>query len=279
MASNPLSLAGRVIIVSGAGGGGIGTHGARQIAEAGGTVIAVDRSQESLDRHIAPLIAEGLAMTPLVADVLAPEGIAAVIDAARAAKGDLYGLVTIVGGGPPATWGPAERLSRELWHSQLSYNLDSMFFITQAVAAELKAQKKPGSIVAIASINGVTASPYNVGYGAGKAAILSVVRTMGLELARDGIRLNAVAPGATATPTASLNTDPARMRRGIPMARFASPAEMAAPVLFLLSDMAGYMTGQCLTVDGGCNLKWSQLDDDNAPMFLRSESIREAMKR
>src|SRR5690606_1111889 len=126
--------------------------------------------------------------------------------------------------------------------------------------------------VAISSILGLTASPFNVGYGAGKAALLSVVQTLAVELAAEGIRVNAVAPGATATPTASLTGDPQRIRRGIPMARYGTPDEIAGPVLFLLSELSSYMTGQCLTVDGGCNLKWSHLSDDNLPMFLKEES-------
>ncbi len=272
-------LHGRIVVVSGAGGGGIGTAVSRMLARSGATVIAADCNEQHLDKHIGPLVSQGLAIEPVAADVRTEEGIAAVMERAREAKGELHGLVTVVGGGAPRSWGSSTRVCRENWHALLSFNLDSMFFMTQAVAAELKAQRRPGSLVAISSISGLTATPYNVGYGASKAAIHSVVKTMALELARDGIRVNAVAPGTTNTPAEKLVSDPRRLRRGIPMARYGSPEEIAGPVLFLLSDLSSYMTGQCLIVDGGCNIKWSHLAEDNLPRFQEA-SVREAiMKR
>lgn len=276
MEFNPMRLDGKIVVVSGAGGGGIGTEVVRMCGLAGATVIAADVSEERITRDVAPLIAQGLSIVPVVADALSEEGVRAVMRTACEAPGELYGLVTVVGGGPAATWGSTTRLSREHWHSQITLNLDSMFFMAQAFAAELKERDCPGAIVAVSSICGLTASPYNAGYGAAKAAVLSVVETLGLELARDGIRVNAVAPGATQTPTAHLTEDADRVRRGVPMARFARPEEIAAPVLFLLSGMSSYMTGQCLVADGGCNIKWCHLTEDNVPMFLKPESAEAA---
>lgn len=278
MTQDILRLDRHIVIVAGAAGGGIGTAITRMTAEAGATIIAVDRSAEHLERDIAPLIAAGLAIEPVVADILTEEGVATVMDRARAAPGALHGLVTVVGGGPAPTWGPTPLLSREHWHAQMALNLDSMFFMAQAVAKELRDQDRPGSIVAISSILGLTASPYNAGYGAGKAALLSVVETLALELAQHGIRVNAVAPGATQTPAAHLSTDPVRVRRGVPMGRLGHPDEIAAPVLFLLSRMSSFMTGQCLVADGGGNIKWCHLSDDNLPMFLHDSKVEQALK-
>lgn len=278
MGQDPWRLDGKVIVVSGAAGGGIGTAITQLCASTGATVIAADHDPAKLDRDIAPLIDKGLSILPVVADVLTERGVAAVMDCAQGAPGDLHGLVTVVGGGPPATWGSTPRLSREHWSAQIALNLDSMFFMAQAFTDALKTQRRPGAIVAISSILGLTASPYNAGYGAGKAALLSVVKTLGLEFARDGIRVNAVAPGATETPTAHLSADPQAVRRGVPMGRFGRPEEIAGPVLFLLSEMSSYMTGQCLVADGGCNIKWSHLTDDNVPMFLKEQSAEQARK-
>jgi NAD(P)-dependent dehydrogenase (short-subunit alcohol dehydrogenase family) len=153
-----------------------------------------------------------------------------------------------------------------------------MFFISQAIAAELKVQGRPGSLVAISSITGVGNMPYNVGYGAAKAAVLSVVRTMALELAASNIRVNAVAPGAMSSPASMLPPDPALERRAIPLGRKGDMEEVAGTVLFLLSDLAGYMTGQCLTVDGGISLKWSHLAEDNTPVLITNQDFLRAMK-
>lgn len=271
-------LDGRIIIVSGAGGGGIGTSITRWIAEAGATVLAVDRSPDHLDQHIAPLEQAGLSISRVVADVLDADGIETVMKCLHSTPGELHGLVTVIGGAPPQTWGPATEVSKSHWHNLFNVNLDSVLFMFQAVAKELRRHGKGGSMVAISSINGLTSSPYNVGYGASKAAIQSVVKTFALELALDNIRVNAIAPGPIRTPTASLDDDPQRLRRGIPMGRHGRADEIAGPTLFLLSDLSTFMTGQCLTVDGGCNIKWCHLTDDNLPMFLKDASVAQAIK-
>ena len=276
--ANFIDLGGRVVVVAGAGGGGMGTAIVRMAAQAGATVLAVDRSSESLDSHVAPLIAQGRAIIPVIQDIMTDEGIAAVIERARAADGDLFGLVTVVGGTPDPHWGDATRLTRAGWNEVLALNLDSMVFISRAFAAELKAQRKPGSLVSISSISGLTANPFQVTYGAAKAAVISVVQTMALELAASGIRVNTVAPGAIATPAAEIAPDRERDRRVVPMARQGRPQEVAGAVLYLLSDMASYTTGQCLVIDGGLSLKWSHLDEDNIPAYITDETFRARLK-
>jgi len=278
-ASDLLSLDGRTVIVAGAGGGGMGTLIAEMTAGAGATVIAADLSRDSLDEHVGPLQAQGLAIVPVEADVSGEDGIRLIMDHALAAPGDLYGLVTVVGGIPDRFWGPATGVARQDWQTVMAYNLDSMFFLTQAVARELRARRLPGSLVSISSISGLTATPFHIAYGAAKAAVLSVVKTMALELAADNIRVNSVAPGAIATPTAGVGPDPERDRWAVPMARQGQAAEVAATVLYLLSDMAGYMTGQCLAVDGGVSVKWSHLDQENCPAYARDRSFLDGWRR
>lgn len=279
MQANNQSMTGRIIIVAGAAGGGLGTAVTRQAAESGATIIGVSRRKENLDEHLGPMIAEGLSVISLVADIETDEGVAAVMSQVGNTEGDLYGLVTVVGGGPPASWGPATTLSRENWNALFSTNLGSMFFISQAVAAALKSAGKPGSIVAISSITGVGNMPYNVAYGAAKSAVLSVVRTMGLELADTGIRVNAIAPGAMVSPASLLPPDPGLERQAIPMGRKAELSEVAGSVMFLLSETSAYMTGQCLVLDGGISLKWSHLGDDNTPKLITNEDFLTMMKR
>jgi NAD(P)-dependent dehydrogenase (short-subunit alcohol dehydrogenase family) len=102
-----LRLDGRIVVVSGAGGGGIGTTITAMTARAGATVIAVSRSKENLDEHIAPLAQQGLAVLPIAADASTDEGVAAVIDQVRRTDGSLYGLVNVAGGADPSTWMPS----------------------------------------------------------------------------------------------------------------------------------------------------------------------------
>ena len=276
-----LSLDGRIVVVSGAGGGGIGTTVTGMVARAGANVIAVSRSADNLDEHIGPLVAESLAVVPVAADASTDEGIAAVLAAVRDAPGRLYGLVNVAGGAAPSTWMPATRVSRADWREVFTANLETMFFMSQAVAAEIRSGGGPGSIVSVSSISGMNTAPFHVAYGTAKAAIVAATRTMALELAPDGIRVNAIAPGVTETAAsrAYTDTDPERDRAAIAMGRRGRPEEQAGAILFLLSDLSSYITGQTLLVDGGLDLKWSHLGADNTSLFLKDESFRDAIRR
>ncbi|MEM6105489.1 SDR family oxidoreductase [Mycobacterium sp. 050272] len=276
-----LGLEGRVVVISGAGGGGIGTTVTAMAARAGATVIAVSRSKENLDQHIDPLAARGLAVVPVVADASTDEGIATVIDHARRAKGSLYGLVNVAGGAQPSTWMPSTRVTRSDWRKIFADNLETAFFMSQAVARELVAQRQPGSIVSISSISGMNTAPFHVAYGTAKAAIVAMTRTMAVELAESGIRVNAVAPGVTETAASRtyVEEDPERDRQAIAMGRRGRPEEQAGAILFLLSEMSSYLTGQTLLVDGGLNLKWTHLGTDNTSLFLKDETFRAEIRR
>jgi NAD(P)-dependent dehydrogenase (short-subunit alcohol dehydrogenase family) len=281
MGHDLLGLGGRVIIVSGAAGGGIGTSVTGMAARAGATVIAVSRSKENLDEHVGPLVAEGLKVVPVAADAATDDGIACVMEQAARADGDLYGLVNVAGGAAPATWMPAVRVSRADWRALFAQNLETMFFMSQAVAAELKARGRPGSIVSVSSISGMNTAPFHIGYGTAKAALVAATRTMAVELAPDGIRVNAVAPGVTETPASGtyVDADPDRDRRAIAMGRRGRPEEQAGAILFLLSGLSSYITGQTILVDGGLDLRWSHLAADNTSLFLADESFRAAITR
>jgi len=276
-----LSLDGRIVVVSGAAGGGIGTTVTGLVARAGATVVAVSRSADNLDEHIGPLVAEGLPIVPVAADVSTDEGIATALDAVRRAEGRVYGLVNVAGGAAPSTWMPATRVSRSDWRELFAANLETMFFMSQAVAAEIRSTGGPGSIVSISSISGMNTAPFHVAYGTAKAAIVAATRTLALELALDNIRVNAVAPGVTETAASRTYTgdDPERDRAAIAMGRRGRPEEQAGAILFLLSDLSSYITGQTLLVDGGLDLKWSHLGADNTSLFLKDESFREAIRR
>ena len=278
---NLLNLDGRIVVVSGAGGGGIGTTVTAMAARAGATVVAVSRSKENLDEHVAPLAQQGLSVIPVAADASTDEGIDAVIDQVRSTEGELYGLVNVAGGAAPSTWMPSTRVSRTDWRDLFTANLETTFFMSRAVAGELRKHRKPGSIVSISSISGMNTAPFHIAYGTAKAAVAAMTRTMALELAPDNIRVNAVAPGVTETAASRtyVDDDPDRDRRAIAMGRRGRPEEQAGAILFLLSDLSSYITGQTLLVDGGLSLKWSHLDADNTSLFLKDESFRAAITR
>lgn len=276
-----LRLDGRIVVVSGAGGGGIGTTITRMAAQAGATVVAVSRSKENLDEHVAPLADQGLSVVPVSADASTDDGVAAVMDEVRRTDGALYGLVNIAGGAAPSTWMPSTRVTREDWRALFAANLETAFFMSQAVAAEIREHKNPGSIVSISSISGMNTAPFHIAYGTAKAGVMAMTRTMAAELALDNIRVNAVAPGVTATAASRtyVDDDPDRDRTAIAMGRRGTPEEQAGAILFLLSDMSSYITGQTLLVDGGLNLKWTHLGADNTSLFLADDSFREAIRR
>lgn len=278
---NLLSLDGRVVVVSGAGGGGIGTTVTKTVAEAGATVVAVSRCRDNLDRHLAPLMRQGLSIVPVAADAATDEGVSAALTAVRNTDGELHGLVNIAGGAAPSTWMPSTRVTRSDWRELFTQNLETAFFMSQAVAAELKARRLPGSIVSLSSISGMNTAPFHIAYGAAKAAVVAVTRTMAVELALDNIRVNAVAPGVTETPASRtyVDEDHERDHRAIAMGRRGRPDELAGVILFLLSDLSSYITGQTLLVDGGLSLKWTHLGPDNTSLFLKDESFRAAIQR
>jgi NAD(P)-dependent dehydrogenase (short-subunit alcohol dehydrogenase family) len=276
-----LRLDGRIVVVSGAGGGGIGTTVTQMAAEAGATVVAVSRSKDNLDEHVAPLAKRGLDVVAVAADASTDDGIATVMDQVRGLDGSLYGLVNVAGGADPSTWMPSTRVSRDDWRTLFTANLETAFFMSQAVAAEIRAHSGPGSIVSISSISGMNTAPFHIAYGTAKAAVSAMTRTMAVELAVDDIRVNAVAPGVTETAASRtyVDEDPERDRKAIAMGRRGRPEEQAGAILFLLSDLSSYITGQTLLVDGGLNLKWTHLGADNTSLFLKDESFRASISR
>jgi NAD(P)-dependent dehydrogenase (short-subunit alcohol dehydrogenase family) len=276
-----LRLDGRIVVVSGAGGGGIGTTVTRMAAEAGAVVVAVSRSKENLDEHVAPLAKRGLSVVPVSADASTDDGITTVMDQVRSIDGELYGLVNIAGGADPSTWMPSTRVARDDWRTLFTANLETAFFMSQAVAAEIRTQRNPGSIVSVSSISGMNTAPFHIAYGTAKAGVVAMTRTMAVELALDNIRVNAVAPGITETAASRtyVDEDTDRDRRAIAMGRRGRPEEQAGAILFLLSDLSSYVTGQTLLVDGGLDLKWTHLGADNTSLFLKDESFRSAIRR
>jgi 3-oxoacyl-[acyl-carrier protein] reductase len=276
MLDNHLGLNGRTVVVAGAGGGGIGTAVCRVLAEAGAVVAALDNDPDRLAVSERVMDGTGGRYRSYVADVRNGDDVqTAVADAAAA--GPLHGLVHVAGGLFPDQWGSLLETAPETFDAVHELNLHSAFLTTRAVGARLVEQGTGGSIVNITSIAALSAMPFGAAYAAAKAGLIALTRTAAVELGPSGVRVNAVAAGSVRTPrnvSQSSPDDAPEERAAIPLGRRGQPDDIAGAVLFLLSGLSGFVSGQVLAVDGGSSARPSFLDDDNLPVFVRDAELR-----
>ena len=155
---------------------------------------------------------------------------------------------------------PIDRMSDEQWHRTIAVNLDSVFALVKHSVAQMKKQggTPAGHIVLVSSTAGQRGEAFHCDYAATKGALISMVKGLSTELARDRIYINSVAPGWVDTDmsAAALNDPPTRAKifGGIPLGRVGTPEEIAAPILFLCTPYAGFITGEVFNVNGGAVL-------------------------
>jgi 3-oxoacyl-[acyl-carrier protein] reductase len=146
----------------------------------------------------------------------------------------------------------------EQWRRTIAINLDSVFGLVKYGVAQMKKQGRGGNVVLVSSTAGQRGEAFHVDYAATKGAVISMVKGLSTELARDGIRVNCVAPGWVNTEMAApaLNNPATRERamKLIPLGRVGTPEEVAAPILFLCTEHAGFITGEIFNVNGGAVL-------------------------
>jgi NAD(P)-dependent dehydrogenase (short-subunit alcohol dehydrogenase family) len=152
-----------------------------------------------------------------------------------------------------AGWSRLEDMTEATWDMDHRRNLRYFFIAAKEVASGMLKRQKPGAMVCIASVDGVRSAPYHASYGAAKAGLLNLVRTMAVEWSPRGIRVNVIAPGGIVTPRIPVRQDGSEpgMAQGVPMGRRGTTDEIAKAALFFLSDLSSYVTGQWLAVDGG----------------------------
>jgi NAD(P)-dependent dehydrogenase (short-subunit alcohol dehydrogenase family) len=245
-----LRLEGRTALVTGASRG-IGRQAALTLAAAGAAVVLAARSKEDLAEVAAAARRAGAPDAVVaVADVLDEEAVEAAVAAAVDATGRLDVVVNVAGGQGFTAYVADTRT--EGWDKVLGLNLRSVFVGCKAAMAHLP---PGGSIVNVASIAGFTASPGLAAYGAAKAGVIALTRTLAVEAAPHGVRVNCLAPGWVRTElTRRMWSDPETSRAlvaQIPLGRWADVEELAGPLLLLASDAGSYITGATLVVDGG----------------------------
>jgi gluconate 5-dehydrogenase len=244
------SLAGRVAIVTGAASG-LGRAIAAGFAEAGAFVVTVDLPETRLGDLVSS-IGEGRARAFGV-DVTSRQEVERMVGEAVEAGGALPAV--LVNSAGIGARGAAVDYEPELWERVLAVNLTGTFNCCQAVGRRMLEAGR-GSIVNIASIGGLVGYAGSVGYQASKGGVVQLTRTLAVEWADRGVRVNAIAPCTFETPVvarqraAEPDLYPGMLAR-IPLGRFGEPAEIVAPALFLASEASSMVTGHVLTVDGG----------------------------
>jgi len=251
-------LADRVAIVAG-GGRGIGEETARTLAAAGAEVAVVDIERERADGVAAAIRQEGGEAVAVSADVCAETEAERVVDATVERFGRLDVVVNVAGGmNAFVPFKPLTEWSTQEWDAIVSLNLRYHFLMARAAFPRLAAVGG-GTIVNVTSISGVFGSPWHSAYGAAKAGLIQLTKTLALEGGPLGIRVNAVSPGVVITPATANRMTPDHLQElagGTPLGRPGAPDDIARAVLYFASPMSDYVTGQMLLVDGGVAAKF-----------------------
>jgi len=271
-----LGVHGKTVVVAGAGGGGIGTAVCAMLVANGATVLGFDVDRDAVSITERAVADDAARFVPAIVDVTDASSVDAALEAVDELP-PLLGLVHVVGGMPFADWSSVTGMPPAVFAAVVDLNLQSAFVTTQAVARRLVDQGGGGSIVLVSSISGLSAMPFGAPYAAAKAGVLAFMRTAALELGPRGVRVNAVAPGTIRTAHSERGTptvDSPEEQLAIPLRRRGTPADIAGAVLYLLSDLAAFVTGHTLVADGGSSARPSFLDADDIPVFVRDADLR-----
>jgi NAD(P)-dependent dehydrogenase (short-subunit alcohol dehydrogenase family) len=250
-ATSRISLENKVVVVTGASRG-IGEAIARAAAEAGATVVLASRKQADLDRVASDLAAKGAKVAAIACHTGHEAEVTALFAQAVETFGRVDGLVNNAATNP--YFGPVHETDLNAFQKTVDVNIRGYFFMSARAVKEM-AKTGGGAILNVASVNAFVPGAMQGIYSITKAAIVSMTESFARECAPLGVRVNALAPGATDTKFASalVNTPSIRdnLLRRVPMNRVAEPHEMAGAALYLVSPAASYTTGTTLVVDGG----------------------------
>jgi NAD(P)-dependent dehydrogenase (short-subunit alcohol dehydrogenase family) len=248
-------LEGKVAIVTG-GAVGIGEATARLFAAEGCAVTVLDRDGNAANTSAAQLRDSGALALAVEADVTSA---ASVERAVAATEAEFGGLDIVVNNAGVIGQGTAETTDEEEWHRVLGVNLTGIFLMSRAAIPAIRRRGR-GSIINVSSAAGLAGWYDQAAYDASKGGVVNLTRSMGLDFATAGIRVNCLVPAHVITPMSEAHIAAAgeeaqrareRTLSNIPMGRFCEPEEIAFGALFLASDEASYVTGTTLVIDGG----------------------------
>jgi NAD(P)-dependent dehydrogenase (short-subunit alcohol dehydrogenase family) len=250
---NPwIHVQGKVALVTGASRG-IGESIAKALGQSGAQVAIASRKIEGVKAAAERLRAEGVTVEPFACHTGKTDQIEALIKAVVARFGRIDVLVNNAATNPH--FGPMLTADDAVFDKTFEVNARGYFSVARAVAQHLVARDAPGSLIHVASIMGIVGAPLQGVYGMTKAAVISMTRTLAVELGPSKIRVNAIAPGLVDTRFAAAivgNKDLVDMEiKRMPLGRYAQPDEIAGAALYLASDAASFVTGHTLVVDGG----------------------------
>lgn len=252
-------LEGKICLVTGAGRG-IGRSIATAYAREGGRVAVTARNEAELEEVVGTISQGGGHALAIIADLSDPTEPARIVEQVRDSWGPIQVLVNNAGIGSSANPKPVVSFDDDFWNLTLQINLTAPYLLTKAVLPEmLKAQH--GRIITVASINGKIGSLHGAAYAASKHGVLGLMRTLALEVAREGITVNSICPGPvhTAMNDKRLTYDATRLGKSFddvaagltPIGRRLEPDEIAPLAVYLASDASAGMTGQAINLDGG----------------------------
>ncbi|RKZ35447.1 MAG: 2-deoxy-D-gluconate 3-dehydrogenase [Gammaproteobacteria bacterium] len=244
------SLTNRIALVTGASSG-LGRHFAHTLASAGATVAVAARRERELTDVVSEITAAGGNALAIHLDVRDAQSVEKAFEQVEAQLGVVNVLVNNAG---VVSTGPALELAEDDWDRVMDTNLKGAWTVARSAARRMVANAQPGAIVNIASILGIRQAGAAAPYAISKAGIVQMTKVLALELARQNIRVNAIAPGYIET---DLNRDflqgdaGAALIKRIPQRRAGKPEDLDGALLLLASDASSFMTGTILTVDGG----------------------------
>ena len=256
-----IDLSEKTILVCGVHKGGIGGATCRQIAKAGGTLIALDKDQTSVDEIASEVKQLGGVIHTMVVDPLDVAQCEKVLPTVLSKYGAIDGIANIAGGTRPEEWMPLDETPGDYFWKTLQLNLGYVFYVCRDAAKEWIACERSGAIVNVGSVSAKDSAPWHGPYGAGKSGVIALTRTMANEWQEFGIRANSVSPGAVMSEhvlekAAAMSAAMKASRDPGSKVIISDVIELANAITFLLSDLASGISGQNLTVDRSLSTKF-----------------------